>query len=126
MTRMFTLGLLALILFLSACTSATPAPQGRTEPVAVDSVTIEVAESFPVQPAARIQGVLGNGCMSLGEITQTRNGNEIEITVMANHSGAEVCTMIAQMLDERVPLEGEFPAGEYVVRVNGVEARFTV
>jgi hypothetical protein len=85
-----------------------------------------ILESFPVQVNARVQGTLGDGCTSMGEITQQRNGNEIIVTITANHSGAETCTMIAQLLDETIPLEGEFPTGEYVLRVNGIEERFQV
>jgi inhibitor of cysteine peptidase len=115
-------------LMLAACGSSTGTqPSGpRQVSPQIDSVEVLILESFPVQVNARVQGTLGDGCTSMGEMTQQRNGNEITVTITANHSGAETCTMIAQLLDETIPLEGEFPTGEYVLRVNGVEERFQV
>ena len=126
---MFRLIPLLLIVLLAACGAqpAQPAqPAAQTLPAPISSVTVEIAESLPVQVFARIQGEIGDGCNSLGAITQRREGNVIEVDVTINRSNAEACTMIMQMLDERVQLEGEFPAGEYTVRVNGVEQTFTV
>ena len=35
-----------------------------------------------------------------------------------------ICTMIARLYKADIPLEGQYPAGQYVVRVNGVEKAF--
>jgi hypothetical protein len=115
---------LVIILLLSACgTTAGGASTGRMQ---VDQVDVQIAESFPPQVFVRVQGVLGDGCTTLGAISQQRTGNTIEVTIATNHSGAEVCTMIAQLVDKTIKLEGDFPAGEYVVRVNGVEQQFRI
>jgi len=120
------------VALLAACGTAQPAAPAqpaqpaRSFPAQIDTVTVEIAESLPVQVFARLEGYLGDGCTSLGAITQSREGNLIEVSVLANHSGAEACTMIAQVIDERVQLEGEFPAGTYTVRVNGVEQTFQI
>lgn len=123
---MFRLIPLLLIALLAACAAQPAQPAGRSFPAQISGVEVEIAESLPVQVFARIQGDIGDGCHSLGAITQSRQGNAIDVTVTINHSGAEMCTMQMQMLDQRVQLEGDFPAGEYVVRVNGVEQAFTV
>jgi hypothetical protein len=124
---------IALMLVLSACGTGGGTAPGGTAPggtqdglLQVDNVEVQVAESAPPQVSARVQGTLGNGCYSLGQITQQRNGNTIEVTITTKHSGAEVCTMIAQMVDETIRLEGDFPSGEYTVRANGVEKTFMV
>lgn len=119
---------LALVVAMLAACSPQPALQNtqRVEPATITTVDVEQLESSPVQIVAHIQGELGNGCMSLGEITQTRNGNVVEITVPAVHSGAEACTMIMQLIDERVQLDGTFDPGTYTLRVNGVETTFNV
>lgn len=112
--------------------SATALPEGTKQPMPyetpaqIDSVEVQIAESHPVQVFAQVKGTLGDGCTSLGTISQKRNTNTIEVTVLANHTGAEVCTMIAQIIDKNIALEGDFPAGQYVVRVNGVEKQFSV
>lgn len=125
MLRLITL---LLALFALAACGAQPAQpiQPRTEPVVVEDVQVEILESDPVQVVAVIKGGLGNGCLSLGEITQRREGNTIEVTLLANHSGAEACTMIYQIVDERVRLDGSFAPGEYTLIVNGVERTFSV
>ncbi len=115
----------ALILLLVACTP-TPVPTPRNIPIQVDNVEVLIMESFPVRVSVRVQGALGDGCMSAGPVTQVRNGDTVEVTVMGTHSGAEVCTMIMQMYDQTIALEGDFPPGEYIVRVNGVERSFRV
>ncbi len=116
--------LLALVLLLSACGATAGGAQDSL--LQVDNVEVQVAESSPPQVSARVQGTLGNGCFSLGEIRQQRNGNTIEVTITTKHSGSEVCTMIAQMVDEKISLEGDFPPGEYIVRVNGIERTFRI
>lgn len=129
MRKFILIGLIALMGLLSACganngTGANPVP--REGVITIETVEVTVAESFPVQVIAHVRGFLGDGCTSLGAITQERTGNTIKVTIAATHSGAEVCTMIAPMVDERISLEGEFPAGEYVVEVNGVATTFQV
>lgn len=69
---------------------------------------------------AHIVGYLGDGCTTLAGITQQRDSNTITITVKVVHSGAEVCTAITPVIDQRVMLEGMFTPGEYTVIVNGV------
>jgi hypothetical protein len=124
MFRLIALFLTALA--LAACGAQPAQPGTTTSPANVTGVEVSVRESLPVQVEAHITGQLGDGCMSLGPITQTRSGNLIEVSVPAIRTQAEICTMVMQLIDERVTLEGEFAPGEYTVRVNGVETSFTV
>jgi hypothetical protein len=50
----------------------------------------------------------------------------IQVTLNAVHSGAEVCTAIAPVVDERIMLEGLFPPGEYTLEILGDRISFTV
>jgi hypothetical protein len=118
--------LVALVLAACGTTGGTGGTGGQTGTMQVDSVEVRIAESYPVQVFANIKGTLGDGCTSLGETRQSRNGSTIEVTITTNHSGADACTQIAQLVDQDIQLEGEFPAGTYTVRVNGVEKQFTV
>jgi hypothetical protein len=74
---------------------------------------------------ALFEGILPDGCTSLGSITQERQGTTISVTVTTVRTG-EVCTQVVQLVSDRVRLQGDFPSGSYVARVNGVEARFTL
>lgn len=119
--------LLLALLALAAC-GAQPAQQTQpnTRPAEISAIQVEILESMPAQAVAVIEGGLGDGCTTLGEITQRREGNTITITVPAVHSGAEICTMVYQIFTERVQLEGSFEPGDYKVIVNGVERSFSV
>ncbi len=115
--------LIAMVL-LGACGSTAGAP--TTGLAQIDKVEVRIAESAPPQIFVQFRGTLGDGCTSLGAISQRRDGNTIDVTVATNHSGAEVCTAIAQLIDQTISLEGDFPPGEYTVRVNGVAQQFRI
>ncbi|NJM08900.1 hypothetical protein HC891_25940 [Candidatus Gracilibacteria bacterium] len=125
--RTYQLILAAIVaILLSACgqTSGLKSPQSR--PLQIDDVGVEIAESYPVQVFAIIKATLPDGCSSKGVITQSREGNTITIAAQMNHSGDDVCTMIVSFVDERIALEGDFPPGEYLLKVNDVETKFTI
>ncbi|MEM8534407.1 MAG: hypothetical protein AAGF95_26420 [Chloroflexota bacterium] len=117
-----------LIFMVSACGATTPT--GGSEPSAdlmqIDSVDVQVAESAPAQVTAHIQGTLMDGCTSLSNISQERTDNTINIVLTAEHSDDEACIMVAPMIDETIVLDGDFPPGEYTVRVGDTEQTFTV
>lgn len=123
MRMLFVLLLVPLLMACSSSGGTGNQPRGQLN---IDSIEIRIAESSPVQVFANVKGSLGDGCTSLGAITQKRSGNTIDVTVGVNHSGAQVCTAIAQLVDQNIQLEGEFPPGNYTVRVNGMERTFTV
>jgi hypothetical protein len=118
---------LSLFVFLfSACGASSVQPTPQSRPLQIDDVSVEIAESYPVQVFAVIKATLPDGCSSKGAITQSRDGNTITINAEMNHSGAEVCTMIVSFVDERIALEGEFPPGDYVLKVNNLDTRFSI
>jgi hypothetical protein len=119
--RIVVLVILGLTLLLTACVQSL-----RPGVVTIDRVDLVVMESNPPRVQAHIVGYLGDGCTTLAGITQQRDGNTITITVKAVHSGAEVCTAIAPVIDQRVMLEGTFTPGEYTVIVNGVAHPLTI
>ncbi|NOK58721.1 MAG: hypothetical protein GFH27_549301n251 [Chloroflexi bacterium AL-W] len=124
----FRLWIFAIVFMLSAC-GATGPTNGSAQPenlMQIDSVDIQIAESTPVQVSTRLQGTLADGCTSLSTISQERTENTINIILTAEHSGDEACIMVAPMIDETVVLEGEFPPGEYIVRVGDIEQTFNV
>lgn len=117
-----------LILMVSACGATTPTG-GNEQPIdlmQIDSVDVQVAESAPIQVTAHVQGTLADGCTTLSNISQERTDNTINIVLTAEHSGDEACIMVAPMIDETVVLDGDFPPGEYTVRVGEIEQTFTV
>jgi inhibitor of cysteine peptidase len=123
--------LLALALLAAGCMDARrvsdvdpPGFSGRQPGLLhVDSIDILTLESFPVQITAQVKGLLPDGCTRVEAVHQTRDGNRIDVTITTVRTG-EVCTQIVVLATENVRLEGSFPPGDYVVRINGVEKGF--
>jgi hypothetical protein len=92
----------------------------------VDRIDVQVLRSAPAQVQVRVQGMLLDGCTSLGPVSQRRQGSAVTVTIATVNTGASVCTQVAQLVDTLVRLEGSFPSGAYRVRVNGVEKTFRV
>ena len=95
-------------------------------PAQVDSVTVQLTATQPVQALARVRGVVGDGCSSLLPITQQRDGNHITLTIQRQRPAGAICIQIATLFDETVPLEGPFPPGSYQLSANDVTVGFDV
>jgi len=70
-------------------------------------------------------GFLRDGCSSLGDVSQSRAGNVVTVTITVARRG-EVCTAVAPPVSHPVVLDGLFAPGDYVVRVNDTEKRFRI
>jgi ribosome-interacting GTPase 1 len=99
---------------------------GREGMLSVDRIEVQIVRSDLPQVFARVHGVLTDGCTSLGAISQRRNAQVITVTISTRHSDAEMCTMLARLVDETIRLEGTFAPGSYTVDVNGVVQKFRV
>ena len=116
--------LLAAVLAASACHN--PNAGFDVTPLRVNTVEVRVLESFPVQVQAVIMGTLPTACSTIDSIVQRRDGNVVEVTVMARTERERFCILSLKGVTETVRLDGAFPPGEYVLRANGVESRFRV
>jgi hypothetical protein len=102
---------------------ALPAPAQQQSgsyafPIQVTSVDLRTDGPGPV--ALDVEGVIPNGCSRFEQVVQWREGNQIVVRVLARNSGAEVCTMIAQIYRDTTIVDGPLPPGDYGVDVNGV------
>ena len=88
-------------------------------PIQITSVEVRVRESYPVQLALDVEGVIPDGCSRFEQAVQWRDGNQIVVRMLARHSGADICTMIAQVYRDTIVLDGPLPRRDYVVDVNG-------
>jgi hypothetical protein len=95
-------------------------------PIQIDSVDVELLESFPVRATARVTGVVGDGCSELLPIEQSRDGNELDISIRRRRPLDAVCPQIAHLFASRIPLEGTFAPGDYTLRVNDASVSFHV
>lgn len=93
----------------------------------VDSVSVQIMESFPVQAQVSVAGTLRNGCEEIYEILSRRDGSTFYITLNAAQPQDAVCTQVVREYSEVFPLDIEgLPAGTYTVIVNGVSTTFTL
>lgn len=93
----------------------------------IETIELLMLESFPVQVQAHVTGYLGDGCTSLGEITQVREDDTFKITITTSRPADAICTMQLVGFEETIPLDvAGLPAGTYTVDINGVTETFTL
>jgi hypothetical protein len=112
---------------LLACESPTLTAE-EPDRLVVESVDVRVLESSPVQVRALVKGRLRDECEMVGETTQSRSDHTITVTIptFRDNVSERPCVQEKDTVEQDVRLEGPFPPGTYVVRVNGVEQTFRV
>jgi len=136
-----TLGLL-----LSSCASdptATPAASLTLEPTMtleptntpevisgiaqVDSVTVQLLETWPVQANVVVKGILEDGCTTIDEIRTDTTDDGFTISITTVRPADMICTQALVPYEEDIPLDIlGLAAGSYTVNVNGVKQVFTL
>jgi hypothetical protein len=87
--------------------------------VTVESASIFVMESFPVQYSILLGGNLPTPCHELRVVTHTADAdNKINLEVYAVVDPNVMCTEVLQPFEQTISL-GAFPKGQYTVWVNG-------
>ncbi len=108
----------------------TPTPPLKGEVVegeaAVDSINVNIMESFPVQVMVVVRGDLSDGCTSISRSEQSdAGGNTILVRLYTARPAEAMCTEAIVPFEENIPLDVlGLPAGEYTVDVNGQTATF--
>ena len=111
----------------------TPAAEpGTGEPVAggrayIDSVEVQLMESFPLQAQAIISGNLSDGCTTIEEIRQERTDDAFTLTVITARPADAMCTEALVPFSETVSLEIlGLSAGDYTVTVGEQTVSFSL
>jgi len=101
----------------------TPIPT-RLELAPIESVAVQVLESFPPQYAVTVTSGLPGGCAAFASIAAARNGTRIEVTVQNTMPTVAIpCTAIYGTKTSTVNLGSDFVGGTtYTVVVNGAAA----
>lgn len=118
-------GMVVLTAVLTLACSNPGSPSVMVEEIQIDGVAVRVLESFPPQAVAHVQGILGDGCSEFHSLTQSRSGSTVTVTILRQRPQDAICTQIAKLYEADIPLEGQYPPGRYVLRVNGFEKVFT-
>jgi hypothetical protein len=92
-----------------------------TLPAKVTSVRVFIKDG---RPQAYVQGEVGDGCASLVPPTQARKGNVIDLNLDVQRPSSGPCTMILQLLDRWIDLDGTFTPGEYTLNAEAKSVTF--
>jgi inhibitor of cysteine peptidase len=94
----------------------------------VESMTVNIMESFPVQVSVTLEGYFPDGCAEIEEITSSRDGSLFEIDIVTRRpSGDVACIMMLVPFSEVVNLDVEgLPAGEYTVQYGPMKETFVL
>ena len=111
--------------FIEGIPNAQAVDEGTLAPV--DSVTVNVMESAPVQVELVVEGELSDSCTEISEHTQNVDGNIIEIELFTMRDPNAICAQVLTPYSHTVQLDmqGLTPAS-YALIVNGVDADFTL
>ncbi len=94
----------------------------------VESVEIQIAESFPVQVFAVLRGHLSDGCTTISSIdARGPLANRFHIEITTERPPEALCTMALVPFERNVPL-GVYglPKGTYEAVAGSVGASFTL
>ena len=104
-------------------TSSDPVEQDAD----IDSVQVQITETFPVQIDIRARGELPNGCTTITDVNAVQSGNQFDIAIKTLQQIDPNCSETAVPFEEVIPLDVDgLPAGTYSVDVNGIRGSFTL
>lgn len=115
----------------STAEPSTPVRPDETEIISgkatVESIQINIMESFPVQVSVTVKGTLNDGCTSIDQITTVREGSTYRTTITTSRPVEALCTEALVPFEETFPLEvAGLKAGTYTVVVNDVRDTFNL
>jgi hypothetical protein len=98
-------------------------PIGKAD---VQSVDIQLLESFPVQVNAIARGQLPDaGCTTIAGASQSRTGNVFTVVLTTRVDPNALCSQVITLFEYVIPLDvSSLLPAFYIVNVNGVEATF--
>lgn len=103
---------------------AQPAPSKIL--TVIESITPSVLESFPAQVQIQVSGYHPDGCQYPVQVVQNRSANLINVQIFREVPADVVCTLSTVPYQQTIMLDGSFEPGEYIIYVNGFEARVTI
>jgi inhibitor of cysteine peptidase len=93
----------------------------------VESMQVNLMESFPVQVSVTLSGNLPDGCTEIHEITAPREQQTFTISVITRKPMDVACTMALVPFEETISLDVEgLPAGDYTVQLGDLSETFTL
>ena len=95
--------------------------------VYLNSMDIQIMESFPVQVSVTLQGDLPDGCTTIQSVESSLEGQTFTITFRTHRPAGQRCTQALVPVEDTVSLDVYgLPAGEYTVIANDLTETFTL
>ena len=91
----------------------------------IQSVSVLILESFPLQVHLEVEGYLADSCTALHETTKRREGDTIHVQITTKRPQDLACATVITEIQHTVPL-GFFDPGSYQAIVNGTIVEFEV
>jgi hypothetical protein len=93
----------------------------------VDGLEVTVMKSFPVRVLAEISGSTSDACTNVNRVTSERSGLTFNLKVITEKPEGVFCAQVLKPFERTIELDVfALPAGEYVVKAQDKEARFTL
>ena len=100
-------------------------PQPGEGQAFIESLQVNILESFPVQVRATVSGNLSDGCTSLVSINVQQEDNTFLIDPVTNYDAQMACIQVLVPFSETVSLSVEgLPSGTYTVMADGLSEDF--
>lgn len=100
--------------------------EGKVSSVYLDSMTVNMMESLPVQVSVTLIGNLPDSCTKIQNIDSSRDGDVFSLELNTHRpNGKTVCAQVLTPFEETVLLEVQgLPAGEYSVVAGDLTENF--
>lgn len=103
----------------------TPGPIQQTAEAVVESLQVQIFESYPVQVQAIVRGQLPDACTYIASVTQQREGTTFRVGMTTARYPNQRCAQVLTPFEQVVRLDvAGLPPGNYDVRVNQVVTPF--
>lgn len=96
-----------------------------TSTAMIDTIDVQVLESFPVQVNVVAKGNFPDGCTTLGNVIAKETDNAFEVSVETQRPVDALCTQALVPFEETISLDVlGLMAGVYGVNINGATSTF--
>lgn len=103
----------------------TPGPIQPAEEAIVESVQVQILESYPVQVQVIIRGRLPDACTYIASVTQQREGATFRVRMITARNPNQLCAQVLTPFEQVVRLDvAGLSPGAYNVRVNDTISSF--
>lgn len=100
--------------------------EGARVSTVIETVEAQTTRSIPAQINLRVVGYQPDGCEFPIEVVQGRDGNSVTVEIFRTLPADTMCPMNIVPYEATIPLDGDFPQGDYTITVNGVVIQVSI